>query len=288
MRFIPMKSPTSEHHRPTQDPSDGDPSARAARQHSSRAHRRDWRRRTDWPKEAGTASSIIGQMKIATFQRFREAASDVGRPFSMVKAHILDSNQPSSLMFTVTNSETSDRDPRCRPLLRVRSSQPCRTLPCSGRAVTSPHRYGLSHDRTPVVEKSTSVASPSRPTDTCNSPVRRAMAVVRYAQQHGTQRPSLVPSIARHQTKVATAALANKTARMISAVVTSGKHYPAAAAQHNRTRQQKPATAWEKQTACNPKSVETPKPENPSSPERLEHMLMVDQSSQNRAIASAI
>jgi len=61
-----------------------------------------------------------------------------------------------------------------------------------------------------------------------------ALAVVRYAERHGTRRPWLVQLLARRTTKVATVALANKTARMIWAVMTSGESYreplPAAAA----------------------------------------------------------
>jgi transposase len=52
-----------------------------------------------------------------------------------------------------------------------------------------------------------------------------AMAVIRYAERHGTRRPWLVRLMARRQTKVAAAALANKTARMIWAIMTTGEHY---------------------------------------------------------------
>ena len=52
-----------------------------------------------------------------------------------------------------------------------------------------------------------------------------AMAVIRYAQRHGTRRPWLVRLMARRQTKVAAAALANKTARMIWAIMITGEHY---------------------------------------------------------------
>ena len=51
------------------------------------------------------------------------------------------------------------------------------------------------------------------------------MAVIRYAERHGTRRPWLVQLLARRTTKVAAAALANKTARMIWAIVTSGQKY---------------------------------------------------------------
>ena len=41
-----------------------------------------------------------------------------------------------------------------------------------------------------------------------------AMAVIRYAQRHGTRRPWLVQLLARRTIKVAAVALANKTARI--------------------------------------------------------------------------
>jgi transposase len=52
-----------------------------------------------------------------------------------------------------------------------------------------------------------------------------SMAVIRYAERHGTRRPWLVRLMARRQTKVAAAALANKTARMIWAIMTTGERY---------------------------------------------------------------
>lgn len=52
-----------------------------------------------------------------------------------------------------------------------------------------------------------------------------ALAVVRYAERHGTRRPWLLQLLARRATKVATVALANKTARMAWAVMTSGESY---------------------------------------------------------------
>jgi transposase len=51
------------------------------------------------------------------------------------------------------------------------------------------------------------------------------MAVIRYAERHGTRRPWLVQLMARRTTKVAAVALANKTARMIWAIMTSGQKY---------------------------------------------------------------
>ena len=52
-----------------------------------------------------------------------------------------------------------------------------------------------------------------------------ALAVIRYAQRHGTRRPWLVQLLARRTTKIAAVALANKMARMIWAIMTSGERY---------------------------------------------------------------
>jgi transposase len=52
-----------------------------------------------------------------------------------------------------------------------------------------------------------------------------AMAVIRYAERHGTRRPWLVQLMARRTTKVAAVALANKTVRTIWALMTSGQRY---------------------------------------------------------------
>ena len=52
-----------------------------------------------------------------------------------------------------------------------------------------------------------------------------AMAVIRYAQHHGTRRPWLVQLMARRTTKIAAVALANKTARIVWALMTSGERY---------------------------------------------------------------
>lgn len=52
-----------------------------------------------------------------------------------------------------------------------------------------------------------------------------AMAVIRRAERHGTKRAWLIQLLARRATKVAAVALANKTARMIWALMTSGERY---------------------------------------------------------------
>ena len=52
-----------------------------------------------------------------------------------------------------------------------------------------------------------------------------AMAVIRHAQRNGTRRPWLVQLMARRTTKVAAVALANKTARMVWAIMVSGERY---------------------------------------------------------------
>jgi transposase len=59
-----------------------------------------------------------------------------------------------------------------------------------------------------------------------------AMAVIRYAERHGTRRPWLVQLMQRRSAKVAAVALANKMARIIWALMISGEHYrePAVAA----------------------------------------------------------
>jgi transposase len=52
-----------------------------------------------------------------------------------------------------------------------------------------------------------------------------AMAVIRHAQRHGTKRAWRLQLLARRATKVAAVALANKTARMVWALMTSGERY---------------------------------------------------------------
>lgn len=52
-----------------------------------------------------------------------------------------------------------------------------------------------------------------------------ALAVIRYAQRHGTKRPWLVHLLARRTPKVAAVALASKMARMIWARMISGERY---------------------------------------------------------------
>ncbi len=55
--------------------------------------------------------------------------------------------------------------------------------------------------------------------------VAGALAVIRYAQRHGTKRPWLVHLLARRSSKIAAVALANKMARMIWAMMMTGEHY---------------------------------------------------------------
>ena len=52
-----------------------------------------------------------------------------------------------------------------------------------------------------------------------------AMAVIRHAERHGTKRAWLLQLLARRATKVAAVALANKTARTVWALMTSGERY---------------------------------------------------------------
>src|SRR5437588_2707253 len=52
-----------------------------------------------------------------------------------------------------------------------------------------------------------------------------ALAVIRYAQKHGTKRPWLVHLLARRAPKIAAVALANKMARMIWAMMITGERY---------------------------------------------------------------
>jgi transposase len=55
--------------------------------------------------------------------------------------------------------------------------------------------------------------------------VAGALAVIRYAQRHGTKRPWLVRLLARRTPKIAAVALANKMARMIWAMMMTGERY---------------------------------------------------------------
>jgi transposase len=52
-----------------------------------------------------------------------------------------------------------------------------------------------------------------------------ALAVIRYAIRNGARRPWLVQLLARRTPKVAAVALANKNARMVWAIMTSGERY---------------------------------------------------------------
>ena len=51
------------------------------------------------------------------------------------------------------------------------------------------------------------------------------LAVIRYAQRHGTRRPWIVQLLARRATRVAPVALANKMARMVWAIMARGERY---------------------------------------------------------------
>lgn len=52
-----------------------------------------------------------------------------------------------------------------------------------------------------------------------------AIAVIRHAERHAAKRPWVLQLMARRSTKVAAVALANKMARMIWAIMTSGQAY---------------------------------------------------------------
>jgi hypothetical protein len=86
-----------------------------------------------------------------------------------------------------------------------------------------------------------------------------AIAVIRYAERHGTRRPWLVQLLARRTTKAAAAALANKTARMVWAIMTSGQPYNEpelrAAWRGSGTRHQQD---WEGRNECNATSRSIP------------------------------
>jgi len=52
-----------------------------------------------------------------------------------------------------------------------------------------------------------------------------ALAVIRYAERHGTKRPWIIKLLARRPTKVAAVALANKMARMAWAIMARDERY---------------------------------------------------------------
>jgi transposase len=62
--------------------------------------------------------------------------------------------------------------------------------------------------------------------------VAGSLSVIRFAERHGTRRPWLVQLMRRRTTRIAAVALANKTARIVWAIMTSGECYrePKAAA----------------------------------------------------------
>ena len=75
--------------------------------------------------------------------------------------------------------------------------------------------------------------------------VAGAMAVIRYARQHGTNRAWLTRLMARRPAKVAAVALANKIARMAWAIMARGERFARAriaAGSGIVTRGQQPAT----------------------------------------------
>jgi transposase len=55
--------------------------------------------------------------------------------------------------------------------------------------------------------------------------VAGAMAVIRYARQHGTKRPGLARLMDRRPIKVAAVALANKIARMAWVMIVRGERF---------------------------------------------------------------
>lgn len=55
--------------------------------------------------------------------------------------------------------------------------------------------------------------------------VAGSLAVIRYAQRHGTKRPWLVKLLERRKSKIAAVALSNKIARMVWALMTRGESY---------------------------------------------------------------
>ena len=77
-----------------------------------------------------------------------------------------------------------------------------------------------------------------------------ALAVIRCAERHGTKRPWLVKLMSRRTTKIAAVALANKTARMVWAIMTrasatANRRWPRPRNQIGRTPRPR---AWEGQS----------------------------------------
>jgi transposase len=93
-------------------------------------------------------------------------------------------------------------------------------LACSERVVTWPHGSACAGGKERLGGISRAGNSYLR-----QMLVVRALAVIRHAERHGTKRAWLLQLLARRATKVAAVALANKTARMVWALMTSGERY---------------------------------------------------------------
>ena len=94
-----------------------------------------------------------------------------------------------------------------------------------------------------------------------------AMAVIRYAERNGTKRPWLVQLMARRANKVAAVALANKTARMVWALMTSGERYREPITPIERDKAQRRRRGWKGRTGANAQSrLKPPDQENPIGP----------------------
>ena len=108
---------------------------------------------------------------------------------------------------------------------RVRSSPRSLIRARSRQAAILPPGSASFQSRTRRAGKIGLAASPAPATYLRQMLVVGAMAVIRYAQRNGTRRPWLVQLLARRPAKVAAVALANKNARMVWALMTSGERY---------------------------------------------------------------